>query len=975
MAGFDDLVQQKTEAIQKTEAVQKTESFQKTLSAFQKTASALGKPGEDPVRPSQAAHKPGDQVSAGGKTYTVEKVLGSGSEGDIYVVTDGKRRSVLKLCHPGFNTNTKVLKRLERLKGKGYIVDVLEYGPDYELMEYFPEGCAATAGLKGNAEAILAIALKVAIILDEIHKSGVLHKDVKPANILVRQGKGGMDCVLCDFGISDEIDDGGTCITKQLRTPIYAAPEIYTDTVSLPEGVFIELTPKADFYSLGMTILSLWMGEGAFDAKEPELAIDKKKGRIAIPADMPDPLAKICRGLLIGTPAKRWDLPEIERTMKGEDVPVDEGEIIEDLNITYNASKHQIANTPKELAMFMLEDESDLAVRYLYRGQVERWLKPFPELALEVHDIVEKRYPEDRNTGLFATIFFLDSKIPFPLSGASRTDASPVAASAVTLKDVSNFCNSAIVDQETASRLSSDIFTEWVRVRSASIAQSFPPSGDTLDVFMLRVQLLDPLADINLINDPKNPDYAMTQEGLGRLFNQAYNIFWVMGGGDFNNFASFWKVDKNNPLTLRFPMEAVLNIAMNFFAPEDYHYVTASMDTKGDRFSRQRSWFVYCTDRNSDDNRKKCGPKDDVFLAQTGWMKVIKGFGVTPELQLSNGHTVDSLQALFAEPAKTLKKDYYNGGIPGFLAVNHQEDPTVDYKPQFTYERRMKAYLDDLRRIDEDMTPVTRFDYACNEADKLLVAGKRKIGVLNVRSVLQIVSAVLFCAIPLVLMLVMLIFSIIENPIIDVSHFKLENWTWVLGLVIAGVLYFVLDTDGCLIPVVLGLIGGFILMIIVKFLGQFILYIFAALIIAVLVFLCLKVLFFRSPFADSARKFTSPGFDEKVLEPLYYAFSTERDFDSSLNGAFNDNDISWWKDDLKVRMKRILVFIGATVVFAIFMVFIPRSEKLSKSAAEQTSYVMPGPDRASETPDRVGGDVVGSIAGDVVGCIAGDKTI
>ena len=72
------------------------------------------------------------------------------------------------------------------------------------------------------------------------------------------------------------------------------------------------------------------MGEGAFDAKEPELAMDKKKGRIAIPADMPDPLAKICRGLLIKNPAKRWDLPEIVRTMDGEDVPVDEGQIIED---------------------------------------------------------------------------------------------------------------------------------------------------------------------------------------------------------------------------------------------------------------------------------------------------------------------------------------------------------------------------------------------------------------------------------------------------------------------------------------------------------------------------------------------------------------------------------------------------------------------------------------------------------------------
>lgn len=47
---------------------------------------------------------------------------------------------------------------------------------------------------------------------------------------------------------------------------------------------------------------------------------------------MPDPLARICRGLLIRNPQKRWDLEEILRATKGEDVPVEEDEINEDLN-------------------------------------------------------------------------------------------------------------------------------------------------------------------------------------------------------------------------------------------------------------------------------------------------------------------------------------------------------------------------------------------------------------------------------------------------------------------------------------------------------------------------------------------------------------------------------------------------------------------------------------------------------------------
>ena len=898
---------------------QKTLSIQKTLAAMQKTVSALSKPGE-PVKPVAAARKPGDQVTAGGKTYTVEKVLGSGSEGDIYVVTDGKRRYALKLCHQDYKTNINILKRLEALSGKGYIPVIYEYGEDYELMEYLQEGSAAAAGLKGNAEAILAIVIKTALALDQMHKAGVLHKDVKPANILIRR-KDDWDTVLCDFGISDEINSRGTSITNQVRTPIYAAPEIYTDTVTLPEGIFIELTPKADFYSLGMTILSLWMGEGAFDAKEPELAMDKKKGRIAIPADMPDPLAKICRGLLIKNPAKRWDLPEIVRTMDGEDVPVDEGQIIEDLNITYNASKHQIANTPQELARLMLEDESDLPIKYLYRGQVERWLKPYTELALEIHDIVEKRYPEDRNTGYFATIFVLDSTIPFPLSGSSRTDGSATAASAVTLKDVSNFCNTSALDDETKDRLSQDVFTEWVRVRSASIAANFPRSGKSTDIYMQRVQLLDPLSDINLINDLSDPNYAMTQEGLGRLLNAAYNSYYA--GQKVG-----WLLK-----------DTLDNIAANFKRPEDEHFITNFFDSKGDRFRQQRSWFVYCTDRNSDDYRKKCGPKDDTFRVQAAWMKVIKGYGVTPELRLSDGSTVSTLTQLFAKPVKTLRKDYSNGGLRGFLAVHHQEDPNVDYKPQFTYEHRLKDYLDDLRRIDPSLTPVQRFDSAERDADKLFYNGRRRIRDLSIRSVIQLVASIVFGVLPLLLILGAIVLSIIDNPIIDVKHFRLENWTWLLGLVIAAVLYFVLDTDGCLIPIIGGVVGGFLLMVVIKFLGQFILYIFAAIVITMIVFLCIKVVFFKSPFAASAKKFSGPGFDEKVLEPLYFAFSDETDFDSSLNGAFNDNDIGWWKDDLKIRGKRLLIFIGAVVILAIFTAFLPKSERMEKITAPQTETV------------------------------------
>lgn len=950
MPSNDDLMKElkdKKAAPQKTAvAPQKTAAApQKTAAAPQKTAAAPQKTAAAPlyssaldIKPAAGAHAPGDTVKAGGKSYTVEKLLGSGSEGDIYLVSDKRGRYALKLCHGGFKTNVKVLQLLEKLKGKGYIADVLAYDETFELSQYFPEGDAAHASLKGNAEAILAIALKTAITLDAMHSAGVLHKDVKPANILIKN-RANYDSVLCDFGIADILDGKGTCATLQVRTPVYAAPELYTDTVEIGGQTYIELSTKADFYSLGMTILSLWMGEGAFMAQEKAMAIDKVKGRIAVPADMPDPLARICRGLLIKDPAKRWNLDEIERTMNGEDVLVDEALRIEDLKITYNASKHQIANTPEELATFMGEDP-DLALKFLYRGQVERWLKPYPELAMEIQDIVEKRYPKDQTVGTWAAIYLLDPAYTFPLNGFSRETGEVVSTRAVTLKDVSNFFNGAIPDRDTALLLEGDIFREWVRVRSKEVASRLAPSEESADVFMLRIQTIDPLSDINLINDPSDPDYAMTGEGLGRLLNKIYHIFWNIFGGDVFKVAAYWNEEKYAPLNRKIPGATIISVAMNFRSPEDCHYVTESMDTKGQRFEKQRQWFVYCTDRNSDDYRKKAGPKDDVFRPQAAWMKVIKGFGVTPEYTfLDSGKTCTNLDEVFSESRDVLKKEYDERGLRGFLAVHHQENPDADLSAQFAYEDLLYDYVEDLRSIDAGIPCVSRFDEACAEAADILSDGKAKVAGLSIKSVLQRIGTVIFAFIPMLVLFVMLVFSIIDNPVLEPGKVSIGGWVWLLGLVFGAVAWLWFDFDGCLIPLIIGVVAAVLLELLVKLLGAYIVYIFAIVVLVALVFLSIKTVFNTSQYARKARKFTKPGFDEEVLEPLYYAFSDETSFDSSLNGAFNDNEIENWRDDLKRRRFFMWIFIGTAWLLILLSILVPKSPRFERLTAPLTEKI------------------------------------
>ena len=357
-------------------------------------------------------------ITIHGRTYTIDKLIGNGGEAEVYVLVNEGRKYALKLYRGVHGFNKDLIGRLARLRGMAAVTDIYGYGNitigsekrSFTLMEYCQDGSTASWDFKGNGDAILQIVTLAARNLNELHKAGVLHKDTKPENLLFTDKQNCL-LLLSDFGISDILGADGSVNSLQDRTPIYAAPEIYTKASIINGATYAIMTSAYDFYALGMTALALWMGADAFKRKETELVKLKLEGKIDVPKSMPEPLRTIVRGLLLNDVENRWGFDEIQRKLSGEDVPV--GENAGALNVVFDSSKNKTARNTAELARFMMEDQ-ELGINYLYKGRVCEWLrKSMPEVEIRINDIIETRYPKNRVAGLYAAALVLDPNLPY----------------------------------------------------------------------------------------------------------------------------------------------------------------------------------------------------------------------------------------------------------------------------------------------------------------------------------------------------------------------------------------------------------------------------------------------------------------------------------------------------------------------------------------------------------------------------------
>ncbi|MBX8691193.1 protein kinase [Mycobacterium sp. 20091114027_K0903767] len=219
--------------------------------------------------------------------YTVVRRLGAGGMGEVYLAEHPRlpRRDALKLLNANISADPTFRERFLREANLAstlwhpHIVGVLDRGEhDGKLwiaMDFVDGEDAASllarrypAGMPVGL--VSAIVTAVASALDHAHKRGLLHRDVKPANILTTDDsdEGQQRILLTDFGIARTIDDPGglTDTNMTVGTVDYTAPE---------QLMGQDLDGRADQYALAATAFHLLAGSPPFRDPNPTVVISR----------------------------------------------------------------------------------------------------------------------------------------------------------------------------------------------------------------------------------------------------------------------------------------------------------------------------------------------------------------------------------------------------------------------------------------------------------------------------------------------------------------------------------------------------------------------------------------------------------------------------------------------------------------------------------------------------------------------------
>ena len=250
-----------------------------------------------------------------GDQYKVERPLGAGGFAVVYLVRDLslKRSLAVKVLSPDLITSKTVLERFKREAetvaqlSHPNIVPLHFIGQKGDLL-YLAMACidGGSVADRLQKEGPLPIAdasriiAEVAGALAHAHKRGVIHRDIKPQNVLLDGDSG--RALVTDFGIARTADSSLTATGMFVGTPTYLAPEQVTGEPS---------DHRADIYALGVMAYEILGGKPPFDGPTPTAILMKRLGGPPEPLhtvrkDTPPELERIVDACLATDPEQRF---------------------------------------------------------------------------------------------------------------------------------------------------------------------------------------------------------------------------------------------------------------------------------------------------------------------------------------------------------------------------------------------------------------------------------------------------------------------------------------------------------------------------------------------------------------------------------------------------------------------------------------------------------------------------------------------
>jgi serine/threonine protein kinase len=276
-------------------------------------AKSLTDAGEPP-----AAARPAPPLAAGNTfgRYQIVRLLGRGAMGSVYLAYDSNLQRHVALKTPTLGGPQSVGRFVREARAAAGlrnphlcpVYDVGQIGGVHYLTMAFIDGRplsrAIAEGRLGDGRAVAGLTRKIARGLQKAHEQGVIHRDLKPDNIMLDADG---EPVVMDFGLARRVDEDVrlTAAGRILGTPAYMSPEQI-------DGDPRKIGPATDVYSLGVVLYEMLTGrtpfQGSFTGVLRQIASEAPPRPSSVnPAlGAGSPLERICLRMMAKSPADRY---------------------------------------------------------------------------------------------------------------------------------------------------------------------------------------------------------------------------------------------------------------------------------------------------------------------------------------------------------------------------------------------------------------------------------------------------------------------------------------------------------------------------------------------------------------------------------------------------------------------------------------------------------------------------------------------